>query len=76
MTLEVFSMVVLGAVGGVALGAPSLRYVETLLYQVKATDLPMSAVPAVTIVAAALLAAAPPVFRAIRVDPVTMLRTD
>jgi ABC-type antimicrobial peptide transport system permease subunit len=76
VTLEVFSMVVLGAVGGVALGAASLRYVETLLYQVKATDLPIFAVPAVAIVAAALLAAAPPVFRAIRVDPVTMLRTD
>ncbi len=76
VTLDVFSMVVLGALGGVALGVASLRYVETLLYQVKATDLPMFAVPAVAVVAAALLAAAPPVFRAIRVDPVTMLRAD
>jgi predicted permease len=76
VTLDVFSMVLLGAAGGVALGAASLRYIETLLYQVKATDLPMFAVPAVAVVAAALLAAAPPVFRAIRVDPVTMLRTD
>jgi hypothetical protein len=44
---------------GLSVGIASERYVETLLYQVNATDLRMLALPAVTILAAALLAALP-----------------
>lgn len=44
------------------------------------TDLTMLALPAVTIFAAALLAALlaalPPVIRAVRIDPARMLRAD
>ena len=54
----------------------SVRYIESLLYQVKATDLAMLALPSVTILAAALLAALPAVIRAVRIDPVTTLRGD
>src|SRR5207253_1888837 len=57
VTVEVFSMVLVGAMAGLALGITSVRYVETLLYQVKATDLAMLALPALTILAAAFLAA-------------------
>jgi len=73
---EAFSMVILGATAGVALGMASTLYVESLLYGVKAGDPGMLALPALTIVVAALLAALPPVIRAVRVDPVTMLRAD
>ena len=45
-------------------------------YQVKPTDLPMLALPALTILAAALLAALPAVIHAVRIDPVTMLRAE
>jgi putative ABC transport system permease protein len=76
VTAEVFSMVSLGAVAGLALGLGSVRYIETLLYGVNATDLDMLAVPAVTMVAVALLAAVPAVIRATRIDPVTMLRSE
>src|SRR6202043_3232265 len=45
VTADVFSMVLVGAVAGLALGLASLRYVETLFYQVRATDPLMLAVP-------------------------------
>jgi ABC-type antimicrobial peptide transport system permease subunit len=74
--VEVFTMVLAGAVAGVALGMASVRYIESLLYQVKAGDPAMLAVPSLTILAAAVLAALPAVFRAVRIDPVAMLRVE
>ena len=47
-----------------------------LLYGVKATDTAMLVLPAMTIVAAALVAAVPAVIHAVRIDPVSMLRAD
>jgi ABC-type antimicrobial peptide transport system permease subunit len=76
VTAEVFSMIMLGAIGGLGLGIASARYLEALLYQVKATDLEILALPSMTILAAALLAALPAVIRAVRIDPVTMLRAE
>jgi ABC-type antimicrobial peptide transport system permease subunit len=76
VTTEVFSMVVIGAAAGLALGIASTRYLEDLLYQVKATDFGILALPSMTILAAALLAALPAVIRAVRIDPVTMLRAE
>jgi ABC-type antimicrobial peptide transport system permease subunit len=76
VTMEVFSMVLLGAVAGVGLGMVSVRYIESLFYQVKATDLQMLAVPSLAILAGALLAALRPVMRAVRIDPATMLRVE
>ncbi len=76
VTADVFAMVFVGALAGIALGMASVRYIEALLYQVKATDLAMLAVPSAIIVAAAFLAALPAVFHAVRIDPVTMLRVE
>jgi predicted permease len=76
VTVEVFSMVLVGALVGLALGMASARSIETLLYQVRATDLGMLALPSLTILAAALMAALPAVIRAVRIDPVTMLRVE
>jgi predicted permease len=73
---DVLAMVLLGALLGLALGMASLRYIETLLYEVKATDLTMVAVPALTILTVALLAALPPVIRAVRTNPVTIMRAE
>ena len=76
VTADVFSMVLVGALVGHALGFASVRYVETLLYQVKATDPGMLALPTLTILAAALLAALTPVIRAVRIDPAEILRAE
>ena len=76
VTSDVFSMVLAGALVGLALGIASVRYIESLLYQVKPTDARMLALPALTILAAALLAALPPVIRAVRIDPAMMLRAE
>jgi predicted permease len=76
VTVEVFSMVVVGAIAGLALGMTSVRYIEALLYQVKGGDLGLMALPALAILAAALLAALPAVIHAVRVDPVAMLRAE
>jgi hypothetical protein len=51
-------------------------YVETLLYQVRATDWRVLAVPALTVGIAALAAALPAVIHAIRIDPARMLRLE
>ena len=76
VTVEVFAMVIVGALAGLALGMASTRYIETLLYQVKATDVGALALPSLAILAAALLAALPPVIRAVRIDPANVLRAE
>jgi putative ABC transport system permease protein len=76
ITVEVFSMVAVGALVGVALGIASGRYIESLFYQVKPTDWGVLALPSLAIVVAALLAALPAVVRAVRIDPAAMLRSE
>jgi predicted lysophospholipase L1 biosynthesis ABC-type transport system permease subunit len=76
VTIEVFSMVAVGAVAGLTLGFWSIRYIEALLYQVKATDVSMLALPSLILFAAAFLAAVPAAIRAVRIDPVAMLRAE
>jgi len=76
VTLDVFSMVVIGAIAGLALGFWSIRFVEALLYQVKATDARMLALPSIILFTAAFLAAVPAAIRAVRIDPVAMLRAE
>jgi ABC-type antimicrobial peptide transport system permease subunit len=76
VTLHALSMVVIGAFAGVVLGMGSVRTIESLLYQVKATDPAMLVLPALTILAVALLASLPAVIHAVRTDPVTTLRGD
>jgi predicted permease len=76
VTVDILAMVLVGAIAGLALGIASVRYIETLFYQVKATDLEFLALPWLAILAAAFLAALPAVIRAIRIDPARMLRAD
>jgi len=76
VTAEVFRMVLAGALVGLGLGMASARSIEALLYQVKATDVAMLALPSVVILAAALLAALPAVIHAVRIDPVAALRSE
>jgi predicted permease len=73
---DAFAMLLLGAGVGMAAGIASERYIETLLYHVKATELTMLAAPVLSIFTAALLASLPPLIHAIRIDPAVTLRTE
>ena len=76
VTADVLVVAAAGALAGLGLGMAAARYVEALLFEVKATDPAMLALPALTILAAVLLAAVPAVLRAIRLDPAALLRAD
>lgn len=76
VTRELFVVIAAGAAVGLAAGLASARYVASLLFDVKATDVSMIAIPLATIGIAALLAAVPGVIRAVRIDPVKTLRTE
>jgi len=76
VTVDIFTMVLLGAAAGLGLGMGSVRSIESLFFQVKATEMGMLVAPAVVIAAAALLAAMPAVIHAVRIDPVEALRAE
>ena len=76
VTGRIFTIVLVGAFAGLGLGVASARFIETLFYQVRATDLPMLAFPSLILFAAAFLAALPAAVRAVRIDPVTTLRVE
>ena len=69
-------MVLAGSIFGIVLGIASVRFIESLLFEVKAPGVGALALPAVTILAVALLAALPAIVRAVRIDPVAMLRSE
>jgi predicted permease len=76
VTLNIFLMIALGGCVGMALGLGASRYVESLLYQVKATDTDMIALPGCAILLTALVATMPAVLRALHTDPTEILRTE
>jgi putative ABC transport system permease protein len=76
LTVEIFAMALVGALAGAALGMASVRYIEAILYQVKAGDPAVLALASLTILAAALMAALPAVIHAMHIDPVEMLRSE
>ena len=76
VSLDAFLMIALGGGAGLLSGFAAARYVESLFYQVKATDANIIAFPACTILLTALLATLPAVLRALRTDPTEILRTD
>jgi putative ABC transport system permease protein len=69
-------MVLAGALVGIALGLAASRSFEALLYNVKPQSLTSLAIPCVAIAAAAVVAALPAVIRAVRIDPVVLLRSE
>ena len=76
VTLDVFSMVLLGSAAGAGAGLLLKPYIKSLLYQIASSDVSVFALPALTILSAVLLAALPAVIRAIRTDAVAMLRAE
>jgi predicted permease len=76
VVIDALAVMLMGSLFGIILGFASVRFIEALLFDVKATDLGVLALPAATIFAVALLAALPAVVRAVRTDPVKMLRSE
>ena len=76
VAVDVFAMVAIGAIAGLAIGMSAQHYVQTLLYEVKGAEPSMVLVPALVIGGAAIMAAIPGVVRALRIDPVGMLRAE
>ena len=74
--MDVFAVVLAGLLFGIISGIASIRFIETLLFEVKATDVGVLALATLTMLAVSLLAALPAVVRAVRIDPVTMLRSE
>ena len=74
VTAHVFVQVLVGSLAGLALGMVSVHYIASLLYGVKPTGAATLALPALAILCAAIVAAIPPVVRAVRIDPVRVLR--
>ena len=69
-------MFLLGAMFGLGLGLASEKLIGPLLYQVRPTEFTLLTAPVVTIAAAAVFASLAPVIRAIRIDPVTLIRVE
>lgn len=74
MTAGAFFTVLCGAAIGLTAGVACGRFIESLLYEVKPGDAGMMAVPILTLLAAAAMAAIPPAIRATRIDPAQTLR--
>jgi len=76
VTVGVSLAVIVGASAGLMVGIASQRYMQSLLYQVTVTDAAVMALPWLMILVVLSIAAIPAILRAVRVDPVTMLRSD
>ncbi|HYO80359.1 MAG TPA: ADOP family duplicated permease [Bryobacteraceae bacterium] len=76
VTAAALARVVLGAAAGVLLGGAAERYLEALLFGVKATDPAALAVTLLALLGTALLAALLPALRAVRTDAVETLRSE
>jgi ABC-type antimicrobial peptide transport system permease subunit len=76
VSVPLFRMIVIGTAIGLALGISAARYVSSLLFMVRAGDLSMLVWPCAAMIAASLLAAAAPIWRAVRIQPASLLRAE
>jgi predicted permease len=76
ITARSVAIVCVGLAVGLAAGLAGARVVQSLLFGVKPTDWDAIVVPALTLLAAAILAAVPPAIRAARIDPARTLRSE
>jgi ABC-type antimicrobial peptide transport system permease subunit len=76
VSVPLLSMVTIGTVAGIVLGVFTARYVSSLLFMVSATDLSILLWPRIAMFPASLIASLPPVLRAIRIHPASLLRVE
>ncbi len=68
--------IVLGITGGIMAGLALQRYLENLLYEVKATDPAILSLALGTITIISILAALPSILYAVRINPAALLRAE
>ena len=76
VTLPLFATVSAGAIAGILAGIFASRHLSEIFYQVRPTDAPMLALPAIAIAAAAAIASLPATLNAIRTNPNQILRSE
>ena len=76
VTFVTLTMVAIGALIGLLAGVGSVRYIESILFHVRALDAAIILPPALTIVFASSAAAVSPILRALRIDPVELLKSE
>lgn len=76
VTSRIVVAVLAGATTGLIFGLLCADRLQALLFQVRAADARMLMLPFAAIAAAAVLATIPAVLRAVRIDPLIMLRTE
>lgn len=73
---DVFPMLLVGAAAGTALGWAAARYIGALLYHARLADPAVLVVCSAALLVTAAAAAVWPVRRALRIDPIAVLRGD
>lgn len=73
---DVFVMVGAGSLAGVAAGVISARFVESFLFEVRASDLAIMTTPVAILICVALISGFQPAIRSVRIDPAQTLRAD
>jgi ABC-type antimicrobial peptide transport system permease subunit len=76
VTAEMFTPVGAGVTIGLIAGIAFGRLVQSILFEVNATDAISVAAPLLTLGVVAALAAVPPALRAVRIDPAETLRSE
>jgi predicted permease len=76
VSVQVILTTAAGAAAGLGVGIVLARFAEALFFQVKATDGAMLAFPIAMWALVMLLAATAPILRAVRIDPVELLRAE
>jgi ABC-type antimicrobial peptide transport system permease subunit len=76
VSARILLTVLAGAIVGLAAAMASVQFVHSLLYGVSGTTISAVVAPMIVLLAAAACAAAPAVLRAVRIDPVIMLRAE
>ena len=73
---QAVGLVAVGVIAGLVVSSVAARFVQPILFQTSATDPPVYALVAITLVAVAALAGSFPAWRATRVDPREALHVD
>jgi ABC-type antimicrobial peptide transport system permease subunit len=73
---DIGAAIVAGTAAGMIGGAYMSRFVESLLFEVRASEAASTMLPLLVFLCAALIAAALPAWRATRIEPVVALRRD
>jgi len=73
---DIVTAILIGVAAGAILSFTASRAIESILYQVKPTDISILMLPTIILAATAAIATTPAILRATKIDPANLLRTD